>query len=204
MHATSRLRASTQFRAHVDLMERAEANLRLGSSSRAHSDARFQLRARGTAEIETHQLGKDIPLIHSRPIALANTGLGKGGPIAGKIIGPFQSVRSTTVPWPFRHLMGEQINGAPEPLVYAPVYKFVPDEPIPKPSTKEMFTSPGQFGMEFQIPQIPNTRTFNIMGNNDPSKLKHNVFAAPAMFQTMAPQPPPFVAPVPPDPSGGS
>jgi len=137
-------------------------------------------------------------MIRSRQINLANSGL-KNGPLRGHIIGPFQSVRSTTVPWSFRHLLGSQINGAPEPLVYSPVYKFVPSEKIPQPPWQDMFKQPGQFGMEFQVPNIPNTRTFNVQGNGSPNAASPSV--APSMFSTMAPQPPPFVPPVPPDPS---
>ncbi len=144
---------------------------------------------------------KDPPLISSRKITLANTGL-TNEPIKGKIMGPYQSVRSTTVPWPFRHLMGEQINGAPEPLVYSPVYKFVPDAKIKPPTDQQMFSKPGQYGIDFQVPTLPNTRTYNIMGvNRNGNNHVPNIFITPAMFQTMAPQPPPFVAPVPPDPN---
>jgi hypothetical protein len=86
---------------------------------------------------------RDAPRIRSIEVNLANTGLADA-PVRGRIIGPFNSVRSTTVPWNFRHLMGEQINGAPEPLVYRPIYKFVPSQGLPPPKPLDMFKSAPQ------------------------------------------------------------
>ena len=126
-------------------------------------------------------------------VNLANSGLSTA-PIKGEIIGPLQGVRSTTVPWMYRHLFGDQINGAPEPLVYTPIYKFKPNSvgDLPAPTTADMFK--GSPRMSFKT----GSGKVEVMPLNVPSL--QSPVVSPTTFQTMAPQPPPFVPPVPPDP----
>jgi hypothetical protein len=140
----------------------------------------------------TNQLG--VCLQSAKPpagvIRLGNSGL-SDGPVKGQIKGPFTSVRATTLPWNLRHLVGQQVNGAPEPLVYSPVYTFDVQDKLPKPKPMDLFKNPDLYKMKFATPN----GKFVVQGQGARKKSR---YADPRAFEIVSPQPPPYVAPLPP------
>lgn len=138
----------------------------------------------------------DTPNKLQQHVVIQNAGI-TSGPSAGTIIGPFKSLRSTTAPWPLRHMMGEQLTGAPEPLVYSPVFKFVPDADPPTPKWQDVFSNPTSYSVQFGEPN----KGYEFRGQNDAPAL--NPLLSSALLQSIAPSPPPFVNVEPPSRDGG-
>lgn len=136
-------------------------------------------------------------------IKLANTGLNNGGVVEGRVQGPFSSVRATTIPWNLRPMLGAQINGAPEPLVYSPVYRFTPSEGSAAQRPKnpmDMFKTPYNFQKAFLTPGAKYTVQGDTSPGANPLSMGSSPGVASAFFANHAPQPPPYTAPTPPDP----
>ena len=143
----------------------------------------------------------DEPSVTSREIKLANTGLKTDGtPVRGVVVGPFNSVRSTTIPWNLRHMMGQQVNGAPEPLVYSPVYQFKVTEHLHAETPMEMFKNKNLYKLNFQTAN----QRMTLMGQTSASAGRGGGMLDPKAFEIVAPQPPPFVSPTPPGANAGA